>query len=70
MADLSPAQLRVVRLLADGRSYESIGRELWLSPWTVRNHAKAARAVAKVDDRDALVAWAEAHGLLEGGDAA
>lgn len=64
MADLSPAQLRVLRLYATGLSYAAVGTALYLSPWTVRSHIKAARAAAGVHDREALIAWAHERGLL------
>lgn len=61
---LTTAQLRVLRLYVTGLSYAAVGEALWISPWTVRGHVKAARAAAGVHGRAALTAWARERGLV------
>lgn len=40
----STAQIRILVLCAQGHTREEIGRELCISPWTVKTHLDALRA--------------------------
>jgi DNA-binding NarL/FixJ family response regulator len=51
---LSPRELEILQLLAQGRSAPEIGRDLHLSVHTVRNHIK--QVLAKLDARSQLQA--------------
>jgi DNA-binding NarL/FixJ family response regulator len=52
---LTPSQLKVFVHLARGRSYEEIGRELHLSPATVRSHADAICSKYHVKSKRELI---------------
>jgi DNA-binding CsgD family transcriptional regulator/signal-transduction protein with cAMP-binding, CBS, and nucleotidyltransferase domain len=56
LADLTPAEQRVVLLLADGLSNAEIAGRLFLSPHTVGSHLKHAYRKLGVDSRVELVA--------------
>jgi two-component system, NarL family, nitrate/nitrite response regulator NarL len=62
---LSPRELEVLRLTAGGRSAPAIGRELHLSPETVKTHLKNVYEKLGVSDRAAAVAEGMRRGLLE-----
>lgn len=47
---LSPCELEVLALAAQGQRVKQIARTLWLSPHTVRNHLKSAYRVLGVSD--------------------
>ncbi|MFN8678858.1 MAG: LuxR C-terminal-related transcriptional regulator [Thermomicrobiales bacterium] len=63
---LTPRQLEILRLVADGLSNREIGDELGISARTVDRHLTAIFAVLDVDRRSAAVARATALGLLAG----
>jgi ATP/maltotriose-dependent transcriptional regulator MalT len=60
----SEAELAVLRLLATDLSTRQIGRELFLSPNTVRSHTRAIYRKLGVTSRADAVARADALGLL------
>lgn len=60
----STAELAVLRLLASELSVRQIGRELFLSPNTIRSHTRALYRKLGVNSRMDAVARAEALGLL------
>jgi two-component system nitrate/nitrite response regulator NarL len=62
---LSPRELEVLRLTADGQSAPSIGRALHLSPETVKTHLKNVYEKLGVSDRAAAVAEGMRRGLVE-----
>jgi two-component system nitrate/nitrite response regulator NarL len=62
---LSPRELEVLRLTAGGQSAPSIGRELHLSPETVKTHLKNVYEKLGVSDRAAAVAEGMRRGLVE-----
>ncbi|ACU36742.1 two component transcriptional regulator, LuxR family [Actinosynnema mirum DSM 43827] len=66
LAGLSPRELEVLRLVADGRSNSEIAVELVLSPETVKTYV--SRLLAKLDLRDRVQAVVPAHrtGLVGG----
>ena len=61
---LTPRERDVLRLLADGHSNESIGRELFISPDTARTQLGAAMAKLGVSTRTQAVATALRHELI------
>jgi RNA polymerase sigma factor (sigma-70 family) len=54
----------VLRLLADGKSNEEIGKELFISPETVRTHVRKAMAKLEADTRTEAVAKALRQSLI------
>jgi DNA-binding NarL/FixJ family response regulator len=54
----------VLRLLADGKSNEEIGKELYISPETVRTHVRKAMAKLEADTRTQAVAKALRQRLI------
>ena len=61
---LTPRERDVLRLLADGHSNESIGRELFISPDTARTQLGTAMAKLGVSTRTHAVAAALRHELI------
>jgi len=62
---LSPRELDVLRLLANGRSNTDIAAELFLSEGTVRNYVSAIFAKLGVTDRTQAAVIALRHGLVD-----
>jgi LuxR family transcriptional regulator, maltose regulon positive regulatory protein len=60
----TPAELAVLRLLATDLSNGQIGERLYLSPHTIRSHARAIYRKLGVNTREDAVARATALGLL------
>lgn len=58
---LSPREVTVALLIARGRSNEEIGRELALSPLTVKKHLERLYDRLGVANRTALAAWIWEH---------
>lgn len=61
---LTPRERDVLRLLADGHSNESIGRELFIAPDTARSQLGTAMAKLGVSTRTQAVAAALRHELI------
>jgi DNA-binding NarL/FixJ family response regulator len=61
--ELTPRELEVLRLLADGRRTADIAMSLHLSPKTVSNNLTTIFAKLQVDDRTAAVIKARERGL-------
>ncbi len=55
---LTPRERDTLRLLADGNTNEEIGKELFISPETVRTHVRKAMAKLDADTRTQAVATA------------
>jgi DNA-binding CsgD family transcriptional regulator len=55
---LSPREREILRLLADGRTNDAIGRELQISGHTVRTHLRRAMQKLEADSRTHAVAIA------------
>ena len=64
VTELTQRERDVLRLLADGLSNEEIGRELFISPQTVRTHVRKAMARLDADTRTQAVATALRHSLI------
>ncbi len=60
---LTPREIDVVRLVADGLSNKQIARRLFVSEATVKTHLNHVLAKLDVEGRPGLVAWAWRHGL-------
>ncbi len=66
-SDLTPREMEVLRLLADGESKERIGQRLFLSPNTVRNHIQSILTKLGAHSRLEAVAVAVREGLIRRG---
>lgn len=64
VSELTQRERDVLRLLADGLSNEEIGKELFISPETVRTHVRKAMARLDADTRTQAVATALRHSLI------
>ena len=64
MSSLTPRQMEVLRLLADGRSDADIACLLGVTVATARTHVRQVRQALKVPSRGQAVAKAYAEGLL------
>jgi DNA-binding NarL/FixJ family response regulator len=62
---LTKREREVLRLLADGMRNEQVGRELSISPLTVRTHIEKAMAKLEADTRTQAVANALRMSLIE-----
>jgi two-component system nitrate/nitrite response regulator NarL len=63
--ELSPRELEVLHLIADGLSAPDIGKQIHLSPATVKTHLRSLYEKLGVSDRAAAVAEGMRRGLLE-----
>ncbi len=61
---LTPRERDVLRLLADGLTNEEIGKELFISPETVRTHVRKAMGKLDADTRTQAVATALRQSLI------
>jgi len=61
---LTQRERDVLRLLADGHSNDEIGKELFISPETVRTHVRKAMAKLEADTRTQAVATALRQSLI------
>jgi DNA-binding NarL/FixJ family response regulator len=62
--ELTDRERQVLRLLADGCSYEEVGQQLFISPETVRTHVAKAQRKLGVRTRTQAVAAALRTGLI------
>jgi DNA-binding CsgD family transcriptional regulator/tetratricopeptide (TPR) repeat protein len=62
--DLTPRELDVLRLLAEGMTSQEIGAALFISPNTVNNHVTSILNKLGLDSRTAAAAYAVRHGLV------
>lgn len=60
---LTPRELQVLRLIAEGRSNNEIARQLYITEGTVKTHVNNLFAKAGVRDRAQAVTYAFRHGL-------
>ena len=64
LAALTDREREILRLLADGRDNAEIGRELYISPSTVKNHISAILSKLGVHDRIQAAVYAVRRGLV------
>jgi DNA-binding NarL/FixJ family response regulator len=64
IAALTEREREVLRLLADGRSNEEIGRQLFVSPQTVRTHVRKAMLKLEAETRTHAVATALRQSII------
>lgn len=64
LPDLTQREREVLRLLADGNSNEEIGKQLFISPETVRTHIRKAMEKLDADTRTQAVATALRQSLI------
>ena len=64
LPELTQREREVLRLLADGLTNEEIGKELFISPETVRTHVRKAMAKLDADTRTQAVAKAIRQSLI------
>lgn len=64
LPSLTIREREVLRLLADGLKNEDIGKELFISPETVRTHVRKAMAKLEADTRTEAVATALRQSLI------
>jgi DNA-binding NarL/FixJ family response regulator len=63
---LTRRQLDVIRLMAKGRSYKEIGRELFISERTVKFHVEQAKLALGTKSKESLIALAEEEARKRG----
>jgi DNA-binding NarL/FixJ family response regulator len=63
--ELSPRELEILRLIADGLTNQEIGGQLYLSVHTVKNHVHRILDALAVQNRWAAVRHAVAKGWLQ-----
>jgi len=63
---LTPRQLEVLKLLSEGKSVREIGKELYLSEATVRNHVRSLLQALEAHSQLEVLAKAREMGILTG----
>jgi PAS domain S-box-containing protein len=63
---LTPRQLEVLELLSEGKSVREIGKELYLSEATVRNHVRSLLQAVGAHSQLEVLAMAREMGILTG----
>ena len=63
--DLSPRELEVLRLVADGLTTAQVGARLGISPSTVKHHMTTVCVRLRAANRTAAVVEALRRGLIE-----
>ena len=64
MALLTPRELEILRLTAQGQSNAQIAAELWVTEQTVKFHLSNTYKKINVTNRTSASRWAENHRLL------
>ena len=62
---LSAREREVLRLVAQGRAYRTVGAELHIAERTVENHVRNILEKLRLNRRDELIRWAAKRGLDE-----
>lgn len=62
---LTPRELEVLRLIAQGQRNRTIAERLVISEKTVQNHVSSIFAKLGVDDRSQAIVWAMQHGVAD-----
>lgn len=63
-SNLSEAELRVMRLVYDGKDKDEIAEHLFLSPHTVKNHIKSAYCKLGIHEKSEFIKYANVHNLF------
>jgi DNA-binding NarL/FixJ family response regulator len=66
LAQLTPREREVLRLLARGYAYKRIAQQLEISPRTVESHVRAVLRKLQLSSRNEVAHWAAARGLSDG----
>lgn len=61
---LSDAELRVMRLVYEGKSKEDIAEELYLSPNTIKNHIKSVYLKLGIHEKSEFIQYANRNNLF------
>ncbi len=64
MPDLTPRQLDILRLVAEGRSNKQIAATLKIRPCTVRNYMTTILGLLGCENRTQLALWAVREGIV------
>jgi len=67
---LTPRELEVLRLVADGMSNKEIGAKLYITEGTVKNHVHNALEKLQLENRTQAAAYIVRKGLGGGGESA
>ena len=62
--NLTPREVDVLRLIAEGKTNAEIGDDLFISPFTVKTHVAKLLGKLNVESRAAAATWAAMSGLL------
>jgi DNA-binding NarL/FixJ family response regulator len=62
-SSLTHSELKVLRLVADGRTDKQISQTLYISPRTVQSHLAHIRAKTGISRRTQLACWATEHAV-------
>jgi len=62
---LTPRELEILRLAADGKSNVEMAKVLWVTEQTVKFHLSNLYRKLKVSNRTGASRWAQRHGLLD-----
>lgn len=62
--DLSPAELKILEQVVEGKSNKEIAEEVFLSPWTVKTHIKNIYKKMQVNSRAAAVRLAMKRNIV------
>lgn len=63
-SSLSDAELRVMRLVYDGKDKEEIAEQLFLSPHTVKNHIKSVYCKLGIHEKAEFIQYANKNNLF------
>ena len=63
---LTPRELEILRLAADGKSNAEMAKALWVTEQTVKFHLSNVYRKLEVGNRTGASRWAQLHGLLDG----
>lgn len=61
--NLTPREMEVLRLIADGKSNQEVGDRLGISVWTAKVHAKHILKKLGFSTRNELIVWAIREGI-------
>lgn len=61
---LSDAELRVMKLIYQGASKEEIAEQLYISPYTVKNHIKSAYLKLGIHEKSEFIRYANENNLF------